>query len=157
MAIDTAMRVRKFSEANFLPRPGSPTTPAPGERAAIHLEGVVRSLAYAGEQLHKMCAETGGDVCLLRLQLIVEEVAEVAEAIRDRDLVGLLHELSDLQYVVDGTYVAFGLDRRKDEAFQRIHEANMSKLGRDGKPVLSEGGRVIKGPDFQPANVEDLV
>ena len=33
----------------------------------------------------------------------------------------------------------------------------MSKLGEDGKPVYRVDGKVIKGPDYLPPNLEDLV
>lgn len=43
------------------------------------------------------------------------------------------------------------------EAFKRVHESNMSKLGDDGKPIYNEDGKVMKGPNYKAPNLEDLV
>ena len=67
----------------------------------------------------------------------------------------ILKELCDLQYVLSGAAVALGLDIQT--AFIRVHNSNMSKLGEDGKPVYREDGKVIKGPDYLPPNLKDLV
>jgi hypothetical protein len=42
------------------------------------------------------------------------------------------------------------------EAVTRVHKSNMSKLGADGKPVLGEDGKVLKGPNYMPPNLKDL-
>lgn len=44
-----------------------------------------------------------------------------------------------------------------EEAFRRVHASNMSKLGDDGKPVRREDGKVLKGPNYQPPVLTDLV
>ena len=44
-----------------------------------------------------------------------------------------------------------------DEAMHRVHESNMSKLDEYGKPIFREDGKVLKGPKYQPPNLEDLV
>lgn len=43
------------------------------------------------------------------------------------------------------------------EAFRRVHESNMSKLGEDGKPILREDGKVLKGPNYKKPDLSDLV
>ena len=43
-----------------------------------------------------------------------------------------------------------------DEALNRVHESNMSKLDADGKPIYREDGKVLKGPNYKPPNLEDL-
>ena len=91
----------------------------------------------------------------LRRRLIKEEFNEVMIALDSQDRENLLKELCDLVYVVVGTAVAFGLNF--DEAFRRVHESNMSKLGADGKPIYREDGKVLKGPNYQPVNLKDLV
>jgi predicted HAD superfamily Cof-like phosphohydrolase len=89
----------------------------------------------------------------LRLRLLREELKEVARAARSGDLVATLHELCDLQYVLDGAFLEFGLHRHKAAALAEIHHANMTKLGPDGRPFLRHDGKVIKGPNFKPADV----
>jgi predicted HAD superfamily Cof-like phosphohydrolase len=55
-------------------------------------------------------------------------------------------ELADLLYVVYGTAVSLGIDA--EEAFRRVHDSNMSKLGLDGKPIVRDDGKVLKGPKY---------
>ena len=44
-----------------------------------------------------------------------------------------------------------------DEALDRVHHSNMSKLGRDGKPIYRDDGKVLKGPDYAPPTLMDLI
>ena len=66
-----------------------------------------------------------------------------------------LKELADLVYVCYQYAANMGWDL--DEAMHRVHESNMSKLDEYGKPVLREDGKVLKGPNYSPPNLEDLV
>ena len=66
-----------------------------------------------------------------------------------------LKELADLVYVCYQYAVNMGWDL--DKAMQRVHESNMSKLDEYGKPIYREDGKVLKGPNYQPPNLEDLV
>jgi predicted HAD superfamily Cof-like phosphohydrolase len=91
------------------------------------------------------------------MQLMTEELAEVCEALCDQNLENLLKELSDLQYTVDGTVISFGLDQVWERAFARVHESNMSKLDANGHPIISDSGRVVKGPNYSPAKLGDLL
>lgn len=91
----------------------------------------------------------------LRLKLITEEYNEVKEAIENGNLVDIAKELSDLLYVVYGTAVSFGIDI--DTVFDEVHRSNMSKLGSDGKPIYRDDGKVLKGANYVPADVERLL
>ena len=51
--------------------------------------------------------------------------------------------------------VAFGLPL--EVAFNRVHASNMSKLDDDGKPIYREDGKVMKGPNYKPPHLKDLV
>ena len=44
-----------------------------------------------------------------------------------------------------------------DEAMDRVHSSNMSKLGEDGKPIYREDGKVLKGPNYAPPTLTDLL
>ena len=66
-----------------------------------------------------------------------------------------LKELADLVYVCYQYAANMGWDL--DEAMYRVHESNMSKLDEHGNPVLREDGKVLKGPNYSPPNLEDLV
>lgn len=116
-----------------------------------------------------------GGVLSMRLCLIREEAEEVEDAVClladkvfNAELLGidmteeikaakavLLKELCDLQYVLSGFAVTFGLPL--DEAFKRVHESNMSKLGPDGKPIYRDDGKVLKGPNYKKPDLSDLV
>lgn len=97
----------------------------------------------------------------LRMRLLREELKEVQDAAKlavfleqnHAAMADLLQELCDLQYVLDGTFLEFGLARHRARAMQEVHRANMSKLGRDGKPCKRADGKVLKGPDFVPADM----
>ena len=65
----------------------------------------------------------------------------------------MLKELSDLQYVLSGMAISFGLPL--EESFNRVHISNMSKLV-NGKPLKREDGKFLKGPNYQPPHLEDL-
>lgn len=56
-------------------------------------------------------------------------------------------ELADVVYVAYGSALIAGIDL--DAAIAEVHRANMSKLGEDGKPILREDGKVLKGPNFR--------
>jgi len=104
----------------------------------------------------------------LRRSLIVEEFTELMSEISQVSIAlargrkptlevreNLLKELCDLQYVISGMAVAFGLPLQI--AFNRVHSSNMSKLGEDGKPLYREDGKVLKGPNYEPPDLKDLV
>lgn len=85
----------------------------------------------------------------LRISLMTEELfgpGELAESVRNGDLVGIADGIADLLYVTLGTAVSYGMDAEKLVA--EAHRSNMSKLGLDGNPIYREDGKVLKGPNF---------
>jgi len=88
------------------------------------------------------------DLTSLRYNLLQEELAEFATALLHKDGEGVLDALVDLQYVLSGTIVAFGLHEVFDASFDEVHASNMSKLGEDGKPIYREDGKILKGPNY---------
>ena len=66
-----------------------------------------------------------------------------------------LKELADLVYVC--YQYAANMKWDLDEALHRVHKSNMSKLDDEGKPIFREDGKVLKGPNYKPPNLEDLV
>jgi predicted HAD superfamily Cof-like phosphohydrolase len=69
----------------------------------------------------------------------------------------MLKELTDIQVVVSGAAVALKPLKELDEAFKRVYESNMSKLGADGKPIYREDGKVLKGPNYFKPDLSDLI
>lgn len=88
----------------------------------------------------------------LAMDLITEEYKEF---MKEEDAELTLGELADLVYVAYGYADRWGWNL--DEAVRRKHIANLSKLGEDGEPIFREDGKVLKGPNFKPADLSDLV
>ena len=94
----------------------------------------------------------------LRINLLAEELDELKEALVAGDIVEVLDALTDLQYVLDGAYLSFGLHDVKDAAFNEVQRSNMSKLGEDGKPIRRESdGKVLKGPNFFEPDLSQFI
>ena len=66
-----------------------------------------------------------------------------------------LKELADLVYVC--YQYAENMGWFLDEALNRVHLSNMSKLDEDGKPIYREDGKVLKGPNYKPPDLSDLI
>ncbi len=65
--------------------------------------------------------------CALRVALIQEELDELKKAIEDRDLVEIADALCDIQYVLSGAVLEFGLGEKFSELFDEVQRSNMSK------------------------------
>ena len=98
---------------------------------------------------------TGRDQRGLQKSLIDEEWSEFHEAYHFHWEEDQLKELADLVYVC--FQYAASQEWDLEEAMRRVHHSNMSKLGEDGKPIYREDGKVLKGPNYQPPNLTDLV
>ena len=92
--------------------------------------------------------------------LIVEEFKEFLEAEGMMFMHGRNHQEHALKELADLVYVCYQFAENQgwflDEALNRVHESNMSKLGEDGKPIYREDGKVLKGPNYKPPHLEDL-
>ena len=82
----------------------------------------------------------------LRVSLIDEELNELKQAVKNRDLKEVADSLTDILYVTYGAGHAFGIDL--DKCFDEVQRSNMSKLSKDGKPIYNENGKVMKGPGY---------
>ena len=91
----------------------------------------------------------------MQLALIDEECNEFKYAVDNEGYEEELKELADLVYVC--FQYAENMEWDLEEALDRVHKSNMSKLGLDGKPIRRADGKVLKGPEYQPPNLKDLV
>ena len=82
----------------------------------------------------------------LRYNLIKEELDEFKQALEKKDLQEAADALTDILYVTYGAGHAFGIDL--DSCFNEVQNSNMSKLGKDGKPIYNDQGKVMKGPNY---------
>ena len=99
----------------------------------------------------------------LQANLITEEYLEFVGAFDaefktldtvEENQIAQLKELADLVFVCYQFAAARGWNL--DEAMRRVFESNMSKLV-DGKPLRREDGKVLKGPNYQPPVLDDLI
>src|SRR5690606_37407258 len=67
------------------------------------------------------------DRCKLRIALLAEELKELQEAIEDNDIVEIADALCDLQYVLSGAVLEFGLGEKFRQIFDEVQRSNMSK------------------------------
>ena len=92
--------------------------------------------------------------------LIVEEFKEFLEAEGFLFMHGKNHQEHALKELADLVYVAYqyaaNMGWSLDEALDRVHKSNMSKLDDDGNPIYREDGKVLKGPNYKPPNLSDL-
>ena len=120
-------------------------------RHSDHQELVEDFHRAMGQPLYLDFDQATPELLDFRGQLIAEEVDEFFYAESQENA---LKEMADIMYVLYGAAATFGWDL--DEAFRRVHLSNMSKLV-DGKPLLREDGKVMKGPNYKPADLSDLV
>ena len=91
----------------------------------------------------------------LRYDLIKEELNELEQAMKTKDLKEVADALTDILYVTYGAGYAYGINL--DKCFKEVQRANMSKLGTDGKPIYNEKGKVMKGPNYLKPNLKQFV
>jgi predicted HAD superfamily Cof-like phosphohydrolase len=85
----------------------------------------------------------------VRYNLMQEELEEYRQASEAGDLTGVADALTDLMYVVLGTYIAHGLQDVAEELFREVHSSNMSKLDANGQPIYRADGKVLKSELFR--------
>jgi predicted HAD superfamily Cof-like phosphohydrolase len=124
------------------------------------------------------------DRCNLRINLLQEEFSELKEAIKNNDLVEIADALIDIQYILNGSFLEFGLGDKMKELFNEVHRSNMSKActtlmeakltqdhyrkldgtetfleERDGKWFVyrSSDNKSLKSINYSPANLKDIL
>jgi predicted HAD superfamily Cof-like phosphohydrolase len=124
------------------------------------------------------------DRCELRVSLLQEELNELKQAIKDNDLVEIADALADLQYVLSGAILEFGLKEKFNMLFDEVQRSNMSKACRsqqeaietllyykqkdgtegryeevNGKYIVYRKGdnKVLKSIGYSPASLEDII
>ena len=91
----------------------------------------------------------------LRYHLIKEELSELQNAIKTKDLKEIADALTDILYVTYGAGHAYGIDL--DKCFKEVQKSNMSKLGEDGKPIYNKKGKVMKGSKYFEPNLKQFI
>ena len=93
-------------------------------------------------------------------ELVIEEFKEFLEAEGFLFMHGKNHQEHALKELADLVYVCYQYAENMgwflDEALDRVHQSNLSKLDEEGNPIYREDGKVLKGPNYKPPNLEDL-
>jgi predicted HAD superfamily Cof-like phosphohydrolase len=124
------------------------------------------------------------DRCKLRVALIAEELKELEQAIKDSDVTEVADALCDIQYVLSGAILEFGLGEKFSALFEEVQRSNMSKacttekeavatvayyMAKDGTECYfrEEGGKwlvyrksdnkTIKSINYSPANLKKIL
>ena len=93
----------------------------------------------------------------LRVKLIQEELDELKEGLADNDLTEVADALTDIQYVLLGTVLEFGLQDKFEALFDEVHQSNMSKLDENGKPIHRADGKVMKSERYFPPDLKSIL
>jgi predicted HAD superfamily Cof-like phosphohydrolase len=88
---------------------------------------------------------------------MAEENDEYLDACDKNSLVEIADALGDQLYILCGTILKHGMQHIIEEVFDEIQESNMSKLGDDGKPVLREDGKILKGPGYFRPDISKFI
>jgi len=111
-----------------------------------NFEKVGLFMSTFGQEVKKKSELSSEKINSLRISLIQEELEELTKAIKDNDILEVADALTDILYVTYGAGHSFGINL--DKCFDEVQKSNMSKLGKDGKPIYNEHGKVMKGPDY---------
>ncbi len=120
-----------------------------------NFQSVKKFMQTFGQEVKNKTQFPNDNIVDLRYELIKEELEELNQAIKDKDLKEIADALTDILYVTYGAGHAFGIDL--DECFEEVQKSNMSKLGIDGKPIYNESGKVMKGPSYFKPNLEKFL
>ena len=101
-------------------------------------------------------ADLPDEVIALRVSLIQEELNEYRQAAEAHDLVAVADALSDLLYVVLGSYVSHGLQDVAEALFDEVHRSNMSKLDENGQVIHRADGKVLKSNRWSPPDLRSV-
>tara|TARA_B100000674_G_C37143268_1_gene603110 strand:- start:77 stop:448 length:372 start_codon:yes stop_codon:yes gene_type:complete len=111
-----------------------------------NFESVRKFMETFGQEIKEKASFPNDKITALRFDLIKEELDELKVAMENRDIKEVADALTDILYVTYGAGHAFGINL--DKCFQEVQNSNMSKLGKDGKPIYNEKGKVLKGPNY---------
>ena len=120
-----------------------------------NFERVKKFMKTFGQEIKEKAEFPNNKITTLRYDLIKEELSELKEAIDKKDIKEVADALTDILYVTYGAGHAFGIDL--DKCFEEVQNSNMSKLGKDGKPIYNEKGKVMKGPNYFKPNLKKFV
>ena len=120
-----------------------------------NFESVKKFMETFGQEIREKASFPNEKIVSLRCDLIREELDELQEAIKNKDIKEVADALTDILYVTYGAGHSFGINL--DECFDEVQRSNMSKLGEDGKPIYNDSGKVMKGPNYFAPNLKKVI
>jgi predicted HAD superfamily Cof-like phosphohydrolase len=90
-----------------------------------------------------------GDRIALRVSLLEEELNELRDAISDKDIVAVADAFADLQYVLSGAILEFGLGEKFKDIFDEVQRSNMSKTCKTMREAEQTGDYYLKSRGVQ--------
>ena len=120
-----------------------------------NFESVGKFMETFGQEVKTKPEIPDAETVELRIELISEELEELWDACKDKDIVSIADALTDILYVTYGAGHAFGIDL--DKCFAEVQRSNMSKLGKNGKPIYREDGKVMKGPNYSEPDLKNTL
>ena len=120
-----------------------------------NFESVKKFMKIFGQEIKEKAEFPNDKIISLRYELIREELEELRDALDKKDIKEVADALTDILYVTYGAGHAFGIDL--DKCFQEVQNSNMSKLGKDGKPIYNNMGKVMNGPNYFKPNLKKFV
>ena len=120
-----------------------------------NFESVKKFMKTFGQEVKEKAEFPEEKITSLRYELIKEELTEFKEAIEKKDIKEVADALTDILYVTYGAGHAFGINL--DKCFDEVQNSNMSKLGKDGKPIYNDKGKVMKGPNYFKPDLSKFV
>ncbi len=122
--------------------------------------------------------------CKLRISLLAEELKELEHAINEKDIIEIADAFCDLQYVLSGAILEFGLANKFKSLFEEVQRSNMSKACKSEEEAIAtvefykkkdgtecyfkqEGSlwlvyrrsdnKTIKSVNYSPASLEQII
>ena len=135
--------VKEFHDACKINTPNAPTI-STEERRVLRIKLIA-------EELMELCEASG-------VNLYIDtgsESMKVAPSLKVPDLVEMGDALVDIQYLVHGSYLEFGLPGAV--LFNEVHSSNMSKMDTNGQAIFREDGKVMKGPAYFKPQLESII
>ena len=132
----------EFHEAFGAPIAWRPTVP-PEDRRLLRLNLILEELLEFGGASGFTLVNRDNEWTFTENPVLVPNVIEAADT------------LADIRYVTEGAALEWGIPLEK--CVREVHRSNMSKLGANGKPILREDGKILKGPGYTPPRIADLL
>jgi predicted HAD superfamily Cof-like phosphohydrolase len=128
---------------------------SPAPRAGVLAASIAFHEAFDLPRQSSPNAGIDESLARLRIALLEEEVGELIEAVAASDLTAIADALADIVYVAYGTAVTYGIDL--DMVLAEVHRSNMSKIGKDGQPLIRDDGKVIKSDQYSPPDIASVL